>query len=129
MPPSLRRRAVLLPVLAALALLAALAAPGSAAAAFRPGAAPPRLETALPALPEFLVGAWRWLAAAWSKEGCGIDPGGVCVKTPAPPPAPSRSDSGCTVDPGALCTKRFVTRPPVPRPDGGCTLYPDGRCL
>jgi hypothetical protein len=57
---------------------------------------------------ELFAGAWRFLAGIWSggsapqnKNGCRIDPHGVCI--PEPTVVPS-SDEGCMIDPnGGRC--------------------------
>jgi hypothetical protein len=41
---------------------------------------------------------WNLLAGAWSKEGCRIDPLGLCVKGAGTAPQPPTSKSGCTME-------------------------------
>jgi hypothetical protein len=86
---------------AILVVLLALAAPLCEAASQRvPGHARP--SSASPHLPS----VWRWIASLWAKNGCGLDPGGVCTTSTNPtshPVAPgtsgSSADAGCGIDP------------------------------
>jgi hypothetical protein len=89
-PPFRRTAAVLL-----LLLTAALAAP-PASAAGRPAEA-----ISLSPL-EALDRLWSFLRAAWSKEGCKIDPSGHCKPgTTSPPPAQTKTS--CGIDPSGQC--------------------------
>jgi hypothetical protein len=84
-------------ILAGFALVLVLSA--SAGAEPRRSAEPPR-EMAASAEAETLVSRlWQWLAAIWTKEGCGIDPGGRCGVSPSTP-APPNQEAGCVIDPG-----------------------------
>ena len=50
------------------------------------------------------------------KEGCNIDPsGGRCATSAA---QPTQAKEGCTIDPSGWCA-----------PKGGCGIDPSGRCL
>ena len=61
---------------------------------------------------------WRVLAQVWEKEGCRIDPDGLCV-----PEAPVNTKAGCLIDPNGRCL------PPVPATtEAGCYIDPFGRC-
>jgi hypothetical protein len=57
---------------------------------------------------DLFAGAWRLLARIWSagsapqnKNGCTIDPHGLCVSQPTTAPSP---DAGCGIDPHGGCT-------------------------
>jgi hypothetical protein len=86
-PPCRRTAAVLLLLLAAV-----LAAP-PASAAGRPADA-----VSLSPL-EALDRLWSFLRAAWTKEGCRINPNGHCK---ASPPQAQTKD-GCHLDPNGQC--------------------------
>src|SRR6188768_737458 len=61
--------------------------------AMRKALLPLALAAALAAgRPTFLDQVWSLLTAAWSEEGCRMDPNGLCA------PAP-RTDGGCIMDP------------------------------
>ena len=92
---SFRRKTLLL------LLVAVLATPWTLAAD------PPRessrlAKTAAPVPYELLRRAWSFLQSAWSKEGCHIDPSGLCLSAPAQQPT-TETDSGCRIDPSGLC--------------------------
>jgi hypothetical protein len=55
----------------------------------------------LPEPSELFAGAWRLLSRIWSKEGCMIDPNGICV--PEPSAGTTTSDNGCGLDPHGGC--------------------------
>jgi hypothetical protein len=58
-------------------------------------------------------------AAAWpAKEGCGMDPNGLCKGA-----APSRTEEGCGADPNGHCPAT------APRTGAGCGADPSGLCL
>jgi len=76
-----------------LLLLAAVLAAPPASAAGRP------TETVSLSPLEALDRLWSFLRAAWSKDGCGLDPSGQCK--PSPPPAEAKE--GCGVDPDGHC--------------------------
>ncbi len=57
-----------------------------------------------PASPH-LLGVWAWVTNVWVKNGCSIDPGGLCATIPtsqpfAPVPSGSSLEEGCSIDPG-----------------------------
>ena len=89
-PPFRRTTAVLLLLLAAV-----LAAP-PASAAGRPAEA-----VSLSPL-EALDRLWSFLRAAWSKDGCNIDPSGLCKPGTTSPP-PVQAKDGCNIDPDGRC--------------------------
>ena len=79
-----------------LLLLAAVLAAPPASAAGRP------TETVSLSPLEALDRLWSFLRAAWSKEGCGVDPDGTCKPgTTSPPPAQTKE--GCHIDPNGQC--------------------------
>jgi len=86
-PPFRRTTAVLLLLLAAV-----LAAP-PASAAGRPA------ETVSLSPLEALDRLWSFLRAAWTKDGCSINPNGQCK--PSPPPAETKDS--CSINPDGHC--------------------------
>jgi hypothetical protein len=59
--------------------------------------------------PSAHLGVWEWVTSLWVKNGCSIDPGGLCATSPishppAPVPSESSLDAGCGIDPsGGTC--------------------------
>ena len=93
-----RRRSVVL------VLIAILAIPWPSAA----GPRKPSYRDAKVAQPEpvplqLLGRAWRLLQNVWTKEGCQIDPSGLCHQGSVQPQPTDQLDSGCQIDPGGLC--------------------------
>ena len=62
---------------------------------------------------ESFSGFWRVLAGFWTKNGCSVDPSGICLP----------AKNGCSVDPDGRCLPAATTTL-----DNGCSLDPDGRC-
>lgn len=61
---------------------------------------------------------WSFLAQAWEKAGCSIDPDGRCADE-----ALVNTKAGCSIDPFGRCL------PPAPAAtDNGCSIDPFGRC-
>jgi hypothetical protein len=56
---------------------------------------------------------WSVLASFWTKNGCSLDPNGICLPKAKP------TKNGCQMDPDGRCL-------PV---KNGCQVDPDGRCL
>jgi hypothetical protein len=54
------------------------------------------------------------LGSLWNKNGCELDPNGLCVK------------AGCQVDPFGRCLNTLTT--PTSTNKAGCELDPFGRC-
>ncbi|HSK74851.1 MAG TPA: hypothetical protein VLQ45_00205 [Thermoanaerobaculia bacterium] len=50
---------------------------------------------------DLLARAWGSLAATWEKEGCHLDPSGLC--TPVTPEPTIQTDTGCHIDPHGGC--------------------------
>lgn len=96
MPRSSFRRNALL-----LLLTAVLATPLTAAAGPRHESLRPA-KAVEPAPLDLWSRAWSFLRSVWNKEGCHIDPSGLCVSKPAQQPT-SETDAGCNIDPGGLC--------------------------
>jgi hypothetical protein len=51
------------------------------------------------------LGILEWVTNLWAKNGCSLDPGGLCAPNPTShslPPVPSGSslEEGCSIDPG-----------------------------
>jgi hypothetical protein len=65
---------------------------------------------------------WSFVSSIWAKNGCEIDPNGVCVLSPA---TATSSDNGCGLDPDGHCLTGLSTLQPS---ENGCGLDPDGRC-
>jgi hypothetical protein len=96
--------------LLAFALAALLLASGASAARHRTA------PVALRAPQDVLAPLWSFLGQLQAKIGCGLDPHGVCIPTPA------SLDEGCGLDPNGSCaTSPFTT-------DAGCGLDPSGLC-
>jgi hypothetical protein len=79
-----------------LLLLAAILAAPPVSAASRPTEA-----VSLSPL-EFFDHLWGFLRAAWSKEGCHIDPSGQCRPGTTSQP-PVQTKEGCHIDPDGQC--------------------------
>jgi hypothetical protein len=77
--------------------------------------------TAAPA--SFWTPLWSLLVNVWSKSGCGIDPYGRCIDSPAP----QNLDNGCGLDPYGRCLNAQAPSPQ--NLDSGCGADPYGRCL
>lgn len=108
--PRLPRMVLVLPLAAILATPAVLAAPHLLR---RPTAASPT---------DLLTGLWSFLASAWSKNGCNVDPNGRCL-----PAVHSYSiENGCHVDPDGRCLPAPVSS--TITADNGCHLDPNGSC-
>jgi len=97
---------------AALAVTLILALPWCATAARPAFSLPERGETSA-SLEKLRAGLSSWLRGVWTKEGCGIDPGGKPACGPASAAGPaaasptSNADVGCSIDPGgSLCGGR-----------------------
>jgi hypothetical protein len=107
-------------------LLAALLTAPWASAAPRHGGGRPARASVVGAIPDVLVQAWRFLTGIWNKEGCHIDPNGLCVTMTAPISSPLSSvDTGCNIDPDGRC---HTSTAPVSSADTGCQIDPFGRC-
>jgi hypothetical protein len=57
----------------------------------------------------YLLSVWEWAASLWAKNGCSLDPGGLCATNPTshplvPVPSGSNLDAGCSIDPGGRTT-------------------------
>jgi len=61
------------------------------------------------------------LASIASKEGCTIDPNGLCGGKGTARPAGPTGENGCTIDPNGQCAV-------APTTEGGCTIDPNGHC-
>ena len=84
---------------------------------------------------ESFSGFWSVLASFWSKNGCQVDPNGICL------PTTTTTKNGCSVDPDGRClpTKNGGQADPDGRClsgqcptmalDNGCSADPDGRCV
>jgi hypothetical protein len=73
-------------------------------------AAPPR-KPDLPRAPravavplDLFSHLWSFAAQWWSKNGCSIDPNGICKSDEGQlPPPSSYTDNGCDIDPNGIC--------------------------
>lgn len=82
-----------------LLLASVLAFPWVASASPRPGIA--RAEAAISAstfLEDLLDRAWAFLTGVHDKEGCHLDPDGLCALQPT-----IQADEGCHLDPNGGC--------------------------
>jgi hypothetical protein len=118
---SFRRRTLLLLLVAGLATpWASAAGPLSDSAGVAPAGELLRLD--------FLGRLWSLLQSAWSKEGCRIDPNGICVPNATqPPPPPVQHKEGCRIDPSGQCLPTRAQ--PANQTDTGCRIDPNGSCL
>jgi hypothetical protein len=80
---------------------------------------------------------WSFLVGIRGKEGCRIDPSGLCIQG-SDQTAPAQSKAGCRIDPNGRCvippTKQGSRIDPngrcsPPPRKAGCRIDPDGRCL
>jgi hypothetical protein len=60
---------------------------------------PRRSEMTALAPKDVLLRLWDRLSSLWSKNGCQIDPNGLCKSAPAP----ATGDNGCGIDPSGQC--------------------------
>jgi hypothetical protein len=65
-----------------------------------------------------LVMLWGYLVSLGGKEGCGLDPSGLCKNSPS---APTISDAGCGLDPSGCESPDGDTK-------NGCGIDPHGGC-
>jgi hypothetical protein len=45
----------------------------------------------------------NWFLSVWEKNGCAIDPHGLCQPSNVTAPQPT-ADNGCAIDPGGRCS-------------------------
>jgi hypothetical protein len=110
----LRLRHLTLAILLASILLstAALARP-------LPGPSPRRTVAAASAPLDLFGRLWSFLSGLWSKNGCSVDPNGLCTPSPTP-----TSENGCGADPDGHCLSGSTTS----TADNGCSADPNGHC-
>jgi len=94
--PSHRRTTIFL------LLAAILAAPLVSSAAPRTEGLQPVIAAA-PDSSDLLDRALSFLRKVWSKEGCHIDPNGLCSTKPVQPPVQTKE--GCNIDPLGHCNR------------------------
>ena len=118
--PSFRRLSVLFLLVLVLTVPRAMAAGQS-----RDVRQPEVASQAAPA--DLLDRLWSFLANAWRKSGCYIDPSGRCAPQTAAPTG--QRDEGCYIDPDGRCAPHLAA-PPVPmiQRDEGCYIDPSGGC-
>ncbi len=92
-----RRRTTILLLLAAI-----LAAPLISSAAPRTEDPQPVIAAAPDSL-DLLDRAWSFLRKVWSKEGCHIDPNGLC--SAGTDQSPAQTKEGCDIDPLGRCNR------------------------
>jgi hypothetical protein len=68
-----------------------------------------------------LVMLWSYLVGLWGKEGCGLDPSGMCKTILGPSKS---SDAGCGIDPSGCGVPSSYTAP-----KNGCGIDPHGGCV
>lgn len=64
---------------------------------------------------------WSLFTDFWSKNGCRIDPDGLCI--PGIGEGDPRIENGCVIEPNGQCASEPVTT------KNGCQIDPNGRCL
>lgn len=69
-----------------------------------------------------LVVFWNYIVGFWDKEGCGLDPSGMCKTS-------TGSDAGCGIDPSGCTSSTNTTGGSTTDQEAGCGLDPNGRCL
>jgi hypothetical protein len=107
------RRAVVFAALAmCLALPGGAATRGKAQRSGNPVAAPSAVSFRL----------LNWLAVLFLKEGCRIDPGGLCANGGG---SQTTTEAGCRIDPWGLCASEGVSQPAT---EAGCGSDPNGLC-
>lgn len=73
---------------------------------------------------DILARVWNSFLALLAKEGCNIDPHGLCVYKPSP-----TAEAGCTIDPHGGCAEvQGSTLNLQPRMEAGCGADPHGGC-
>jgi len=102
-------------------MIAIVAAPP----AFAAGPRPETFSLAMSPL-ETLGHLWSFLRAAWSKDGCSINPNGQCKPGPPSPP-PAQAKEGCSIGPDGRCKPGMTSLLPVQIKDG-CNIDPSGQC-
>ena len=104
-----------LALLLAVTLLTTAAAPASPL----PGAGSRRTAAPASAPLDLLGRLWSFLTGFRTKNGCSVDPNGLCASTPTP-----TSENGCGLDPDGLCLSDSTSD----TAENGCGLDPNGRC-
>jgi hypothetical protein len=87
--------------LLALALGLVLAGPRLSAAETNRTIAPRRAAQSITTVWDLFTRLWS--LGSVTKNGCGIDPHGLCSPSPGAVPAPAQLDNGCTIDPHGGC--------------------------
>ena len=72
-----------------------------------------------------LVAFWNYIVGFWDKEGCGLDPSGMCKAKTV-----ETDENGCGIDPHGGCTSSTTTTDGVSNYHyEGCGLDPNGACI
>jgi hypothetical protein len=72
-----------------------------------------------------LVVFWNYIVGFWEKEGCGIDPSGMCKTSMTE----TTVENGCGLDPHGSCTpSTSTTDGSTTNQDAGCGIDPSGGC-
>jgi|1186.fasta_scaffold315009_1 hypothetical protein len=101
----------------ALLIAVALAVPSAFASSL--SAAFPRLSViTFSVSEERFAGFWSLLTSLGAKNGCQVDPNGICL-----PRSSHAADNGCSADPNGICLPRSSHAA-----DNGCSADPNGRC-
>jgi len=76
-----------------------------------------------------MVAFWNYVTGLWGKEGCGIDPHGLCGTSTAT--SPTNAKEGCGIDPDGRCapTPSSSGSGSTTNQDAGCGLDPNGGCM
>src|SRR5437773_517626 len=89
-------------MIVALALGVALLSPWAAAAEPRIRTEPSHMPRIAELPLDFMTQLWNLLSRAWAKNGCSLDPHGICTTSPSSDPT-VQGDTGCGIDPNGGC--------------------------
>jgi hypothetical protein len=80
------------------------------------------------AVENLMITFWSYLVGLWGKEGCGIDPDGLCKTVPSTTELTDKN--GCGLDPhGGCTTETNSTGSPTTDSEAGCGIDPHGGCV
>lgn len=74
-----------------------------------------------------LVVFLSYIVGFWDKEGCGIDPSGMCTADPSTTEPTTKN--GCGLDPHGCTSSTSPTNGSTTNQYEGCGLDPNGKCL
>ncbi len=73
-----------------------------------------------------IVVFWNYIVGFWDKEGCGIDPSGMCTADPSTTEPTTKN--GCGLDPHGCTSSTSPTDGSTTNQDAGCGIDPHGGC-